>query len=644
MSTVLHAPNHVHPPPHRARLQHHSATSAHHRRRVPASLRSSRRAHLHHPSTTTTSTTTPTTSTTSTTPPKSPNPSSNIAHTRVLPKPYVFTATRVFSAPYATIPQNHLNSSASLQLPHVSPSDNKKQSAINTTAAVKTPTATTTAAATTASAIDTETKTKTKIKAKTKPKSKTKTKTVNEEQVSSSIATADEDDAHVEVPSASVPQLQFSLESQGVEVEKNQLSLSSSPCDSPKQPQSTGTLRVQSDLPMTAQPTRPLPHPDPHPQTQAQARSTNLRSVPLAAAGVLRRNRSPPAVALASSPARRRHGLHRSAASSPSGSRGLQSPSPPSPSPLPHASPTSTPTPTNTTTTTNAHTYSDVNGGSPNNAVGADAKETSTPRKPRTWATTFKRHATSLAAQISQLRQPSPRPPITTQAEFRRTFLKSARDRILHDLDGNCFRLIPIMMNGDCGFASIAKGINTARESISNSNNNNNNNNNIPFILSRKRLFWLRQSQTSSPTKRLLQPKDIRVAMYGEIRKAKKTYLADLNRFGSVFSDADVDRLEREVSRPGIAGHWLGTVLGLLEHVIIAHALNVNIYLYQFDLQKQGVRQFEDATVENADCDVFLFFTGPPASGHFDALIKVADAPPKSQDSPPPPSSSTNHE
>ena len=133
------------------------------------------------------------------------------------------------------------------------------------------------------------------------------------------------------------------------------------------------------------------------------------------------------------------------------------------------------------------------------------------------------------------------------------------------------------------------------------------------------------RSRGSSDIKRPLQAKDIRNAMYNEIRKAKKTYLADRLGFAGLFSDEDFEKLERDVGRPGIAGHWLGTVLGLLEHVIIAHALNVNIFLYQFDLQRQCIRQFESAVVDNPDCEVYLFFTGPAACGHFDTLLKVPE-------------------
>lgn len=241
-------------------------------------------------------------------------------------------------------------------------------------------------------------------------------------------------------------------------------------------------------------------------------------------------------------------------------------------------------------------------------------------RKPRTWTTAIKRHASSLTSQFLQTRTPANKPLLATQAEFRRSFLKSSRDRLLKDCKGNCFRMYPMIMNGDCGFASIAKAINIAREKI-------NSQSPPPRFYWRISFPW-RRSTNASQSKRPLQPKDVRMAMFAEIRKAKKTYLAD-KQYESFYNEDDLDRLierlEREVSRQGIGGHWLGTVLDQLEYIIVAHAMNINIYLYQFDLKSQTVVQFDEAVVPNAHCDVYLLFTGPPGSGHFDTLVKVPD-------------------
>lgn len=246
-------------------------------------------------------------------------------------------------------------------------------------------------------------------------------------------------------------------------------------------------------------------------------------------------------------------------------------------------------------------------------------------KKPR-WSAYIKRSATNLAAAFSTNSPPLSLPslnPITTQSEFRRNFLKLHKDRLLRDNAGSCFRLLPVVMNGDCGFSAIAKGVNIARHYMSQSLTPQNPSHSSSESRLRKRRFWFKRKPTN--TKRTLQAKDIRSAMYAEIRKAKKAYLMDSEGFGAVFSDDDFDKLERDVGRAGIAGHWLGTVLGVFEHVLVANAMNINIFLYQFDLQRQCIRQFERAPVDNPACDVHLFFTGPAACGHFDTLIKMVD-------------------
>lgn len=286
-----------------------------------------------------------------------------------------------------------------------------------------------------------------------------------------------------------------------------------------------------------------------------------------------------------------------------------------------------------------------------------DQKPLPPPKKPRVWSSMFRRRPTTLgttaAESANRNNNASTHGIITSQAEFRRNFLKVHKDRVLRDNKGNCFRMHPILMNGDCGFGAIAKGINLARDRVRDiaargpddpptATTNGQSHPPSPHSprqhpQSRHRRPWRRMRPRPWTWPRLgprralersaksLQAKDIRKAMYDELRKARKTYLDDCEDFTGVFTNDDFDKLEREVSHPGIAGHWLGTVLGVLEHVILAQAMNINIFLYQFDLQRQCIRQFESATVANPDCEVYLFFTGPASCGHFDTLVKITD-------------------
>lgn len=282
---------------------------------------------------------------------------------------------------------------------------------------------------------------------------------------------------------------------------------------------------------------------------------------------------------------------------------------------------------------------------------------------PRTWADAVKRSATYLTLQFlrggastskSESEAPAalgattePSRPrtvrVTSQAEFRRQ-LKMSKDQLLYDEEGRCFRFIEIGMNGDCGFTAIALSMNIANGLTSGKKPTTSPSNTIRYhrfmfpLRSNKKLKQLNRTlfNNTNPNdnnhdeqrKRrrrqpavLMKPEDVRLAMSRQILKAKHKYLHDKDKYGCYYIEADYNRLLNDVKKPGISGHWLGSILGNMEHVILSHALHISIYLYQFDLQKQTVRQFDDAKVDNPKCHVYLFFTGPGASGHFDALV-----------------------
>lgn len=222
---------------------------------------------------------------------------------------------------------------------------------------------------------------------------------------------------------------------------------------------------------------------------------------------------------------------------------------------------------------------------------------------------------------------------LMTQSDFRRD-LKASEDRLLHDEDGKCFRLVEIPMNGDCGFAAIARSINISngflgneKEILKTTEKSSKKRIFIPSRLTRKATSPEKESDNNRDGKeeeeKFIKPGDIRLAMSSQILKEKPKYLLDKEKYGCFYAEADYDRLLNDVIKSGISGHWLGSILGNMEHVILSHALHISIFLYQFDLQKQVVRKFEDSKVENPRHEVFLFFTGPGGSGHFDALTLV---------------------
>lgn len=223
---------------------------------------------------------------------------------------------------------------------------------------------------------------------------------------------------------------------------------------------------------------------------------------------------------------------------------------------------------------------------------------------------------------------------IMTQSQFRRG-LKISKDRLLHDEDGKCFRFVETPMNGDCGFAAIAKSSNISNGFLTDEKENlktiskksSNRRLFIPMRSTKKGISQEQESKNESSDEmeeeKFMKPEDVRSAMSVQILKEKSKYLLDKEKYGCYYTEADYDRLLNDVIKSGISGHWLGSILGNMEHVILSHALKISIFLYQFDLQKQVVRKFEDAKVDNPRHQVFLLFTGPGTSGHFDALILV---------------------
>jgi hypothetical protein len=211
-------------------------------------------------------------------------------------------------------------------------------------------------------------------------------------------------------------------------------------------------------------------------------------------------------------------------------------------------------------------------------------------------------------------------PRVESQSDFRkRMFWDGHRDKLLRSADGCLFRVYPMVMNGDCGFAAIAKGVNlhameeapaeddekrrerpSSRSGMSHAT--------IAFLNS-----YRRPKEASS--------QDIRRLMAEEVSANRPIYSAISS---GLFTEPQLTTFVKSVVRPGMAGHWLGAEIGGLEFVAVARALDITLALYCFDVPSQTVRRFEEAKSENSKYEICLFFAGPAASGHFDLLWKMA--------------------
>jgi len=230
--------------------------------------------------------------------------------------------------------------------------------------------------------------------------------------------------------------------------------------------------------------------------------------------------------------------------------------------------------------------------------------------------------------------------PATGPATYRSTamhraeFLRTSKTRILTvtspDDELRPMRLTPTLMNGDCGYAAILKG-----------------------------LVLAANPDADAPIVDVRKVKACRAAMAKAVRSDRAYYRKRV----TLYCDS-VDTLKKGVAgweasivRGGMGGHWLGALWGVLEIEVAARAFGVCIDMYAFDVRKQAVRCYHTcgleqvvpraempADGEEATSDVDeatgregsapppvpgkgrrfgMLFSGPARSGHFDVLVYV---------------------
>lgn len=301
------------------------------------------------------------------------------------------------------------------------------------------------------------------------------------------------------------------------------------------------------------------------------------------------------------------------------------------------------------------------------------------------------KHADDIATMKVDLPPPAP-PPIATQQEWRRRLVSGAvatpgvpfsaeplpaaghGTRRVESEDGDVFVLHATAMNGDCGFAAVARGVSLVRkgraikkraekererlegegeeEEVSDDGSASTSvgsagsgsaasgsagSGSAPssvgsgvlrmgiakMVSAHRRRRWASVNEAEAAAANgEIDARDVRKAMGDEVRENMDWYVEA--------SDGIVgkDRLEGIVDnccKVGLSGFWLGSEAGVLEFVMIARALNIRLGLYCFDVKSQAVRRFEEVEVgrTGGECEIRLLFTGPATSGHFDLLMKV---------------------
>lgn len=191
---------------------------------------------------------------------------------------------------------------------------------------------------------------------------------------------------------------------------------------------------------------------------------------------------------------------------------------------------------------------------------------------------------------------------LRSSSAWRKWFFRISRERILITMEGRVFQMMPVAMDGDCGFSSMARSLNF-----------------------RKRDGDVGAGGNAGLGGKEVKVKDLRQGLMDEVIANREFYEERLK-----WDEGDVDdkmeKFLKSVTKAGLLGHWLGSQLGMLEFVALARATGIWLEVFTFDVKRQKVRRFEE--FKGGDIKVAMFFSGPALSGHFDCLIEREKAPP----------------
>uniref|UniRef100_A0A7S1XFW6 OTU domain-containing protein n=1 Tax=Compsopogon caeruleus TaxID=31354 RepID=A0A7S1XFW6_9RHOD len=181
-----------------------------------------------------------------------------------------------------------------------------------------------------------------------------------------------------------------------------------------------------------------------------------------------------------------------------------------------------------------------------------------------------------------------------TAGDFRRHLMMGdARRRILY-IPGTAqgqvevFRFIPIAMDGSCGFAAVAKGVNAVKG--------------MKFTPDKLRLLLRDQARSTS-------------GFFAEEMARNAAY-----RFCVEEGGCTLDDFAASVVRKGVAGHWLGEKWQMVEVMALARVMQIRIDVFTYDEKCRILRRHDELNTSEAQC-IGLLFSGPPSGGHFDLLL-----------------------
>jgi len=188
---------------------------------------------------------------------------------------------------------------------------------------------------------------------------------------------------------------------------------------------------------------------------------------------------------------------------------------------------------------------------------------------------------------------------------------------VVEDKKGNRLRFVPIVSDGSCGFAAIAKGVNlcgmdAASGEVSDDCDS--------FVTDKSSGG---SSGGSSPVK--ITAMRVRKSIRDEVQEHKEFYDSEAKTndgFRYLRKRCSDDTFCSSVVNAGACGHWLGSKWGHMEIVAAARAFRITIELYTFDEDSQELRMYED--VKHGPLKIGLLYSGLCDTGHYDLLVPTS--------------------
>eukprot|EP00182_Erythrolobus_australicus_P004618 CAMPEP_0185830808 /NCGR_PEP_ID=MMETSP1353-20130828/1100_1 /TAXON_ID=1077150 /ORGANISM="Erythrolobus australicus, Strain CCMP3124" /LENGTH=282 /DNA_ID=CAMNT_0028528793 /DNA_START=132 /DNA_END=980 /DNA_ORIENTATION=+ len=193
----------------------------------------------------------------------------------------------------------------------------------------------------------------------------------------------------------------------------------------------------------------------------------------------------------------------------------------------------------------------------------------------------------------------------------------------LRDKDGQVLHFIPVSPEGNCGFKTLALGMNLLKVGVPSDDLAEESGSLVTEISGRESS---RDTLHERPRKRNTTDKVtgdlVRNKIRDEVAENRAVYIIEASKneaFHYMVQQCSIDMFCRSVVNSGDERHWFGSKWGSMEVVAAARALGICIELYTYDRESKRLRMYE--SFARGPVKIGLLFSGVGDLGHFDLLV-----------------------